>query len=101
MGDGVWGAVYPFVTAIYQSVVKTSRRLMSLLTTVIGDCELFSVITEQVSWTFSKWFHNIGLGNVEFLIFLLFLVILYRETDDKTLKNVYLVLKSAKCFIYF
>ncbi len=59
---------------------------MSLLATVIGDCELFSVITEQVSWTFSKWFHNIGLGNVEFLIFLLFLVILYRETDDKTLK---------------
>ncbi len=37
---------------------------MSLLATVIGDCELFSVITEQVSWTFSKWFHNIGLGNV-------------------------------------
>lgn len=72
---------------------------MSILATVIGDCELFSVITEQVSWTFSKWFHNIGLGNVEFLIFLLFLIILYRETDDKTLKNVYLVLKSAKCFI--
>lgn len=72
---------------------------MSLLATVIGDCELFSVITEQVSWTFSKWFHNIGLGNVGFFIFLLFLVILYRETDDKTLNNVYLMLKSAKCFI--
>ncbi|AVV05689.1 TPA_asm: hypothetical protein GHD47_13035 [Listeria monocytogenes] len=99
MGDGVWEAVYTFVTAIYQSVVKTSRRLMSLLATAIGDCELFSVITEQASWTFSKGVHNNGLGNVEFLIFLLFLVILHRKTGNKTLNNVYLVLKSAKCFI--
>ncbi|AFH78902.1 hypothetical protein MUO_01705 [Listeria monocytogenes 07PF0776] len=75
MGDGVWGAVYPFVTAIYQSVVKTSQEVEEF-TCYCGDCELFSVMTEQLSWTFSKWFHNIGLGNAEFLIFLLFLVTL-------------------------
>ncbi|OFF69055.1 hypothetical protein BJM33_06655 [Listeria monocytogenes] len=64
---------------MYQSIVKHSRRLMSLLATAIGDCELFIVITEQASWTFSKWVHNIGLGYAGFLIFLLFLVILYRK----------------------
>ncbi|EAF6702125.1 DUF998 domain-containing protein [Listeria monocytogenes] len=88
--------------AIYQSVVKTSRTLAILLASAIvlygvGDCiftGLFSIDTEQASWTFSTWVHNIGsgLGYAGFLIFPLFLVILYRKTGEKTLSNVYLVL---------
>ncbi|HAC3595138.1 TPA_asm: DUF998 domain-containing protein, partial [Listeria monocytogenes] len=88
--------------AIYQSVVKTSRTLAILLASAIGlygigDCiftGLFSIDTEQASWTFSTWVHNIGsgLGYAGFLIFPLFLVILYRKTGDKTRSNIYLVL---------
>ncbi|MBA5770575.1 DUF998 domain-containing protein, partial [Escherichia coli] len=50
--------------------------------------------TEQASWTFSTWVHNIGsgLGYAGFLIFPLFLVILYRKTGDTTRSNIYLVL---------
>ncbi|EPD6874549.1 DUF998 domain-containing protein [Listeria monocytogenes] len=88
--------------AIYQSVVKTSRTLAILLASAIGlygigHCiftGLFSIDTEQASWTFSTWVHNIGsgLGYAGFLIFPLFLVILYRKTGDKSRSNVYLVL---------
>ncbi|EDJ0214549.1 DUF998 domain-containing protein [Listeria monocytogenes] len=91
--------------AIYQSVVKTSRTLAILLASAIGlygigDCiftGLFSIDTEQASWTFSTWVHNIGsgLGYAGFLIFPLFLVILYRKAGDKTRSNIYLVLLSV------
>lgn len=98
----VWSALGAFVTAIYQSVVKISRRLVSLLATAIGIVFLksYSVLlrSRQVR-RFQSGFTILTWGNAGFLIFLLFLVILYRKTDDKTLNNVYLVLKSAKCFI--
>ncbi|MBC1980353.1 DUF998 domain-containing protein [Listeria welshimeri] len=88
--------------AIYQSAIKHSRTLPILLVSAIGlygigDCiftGLFSIDTEQSSWTFSTWVHNIGsgLGYAGFLIFPLFLVILYRKKAEKTLSNLYLVL---------
>ncbi|MBC1356281.1 DUF998 domain-containing protein [Listeria welshimeri] len=88
--------------AIYQSAIKQSRTLAILLVSAIGlygigDCiftGLFSIDTEQASWTFSTWVHNIGsgLGYAGFLIFPLFLVILYRKKAEKTLSNLYLVL---------
>lgn len=88
--------------AIYQSAIKQSRTLAILLVSAIGlygigDCiftGLFSIDTEQSSWTFSTWVHNIGsgLGYAGFLIFPLFLVILYRKKAEKTLSNLYLVL---------
>ncbi|MBC1365081.1 DUF998 domain-containing protein [Listeria welshimeri] len=88
--------------AIYQSAIKQSRTLAILLVSAIGlygigDCiftGLFSINTEQSSWTFSTWVHNIGsgLGYAGFLIFPLFLVILYRKKAEKTLSNLYLVL---------
>lgn len=88
--------------AIYQSAIKQSRILAILLVSAIGlygigDCiftGLFSIDTEQSSWTFSTWVHNIGsgLGYAGFLIFPLFLVILYRKKAEKTLSNLYLVL---------
>lgn len=88
--------------AIYQSAIKQSRTLAILLVSAIGlygigDCiftGLFSIDTEQASWTFSTWVHNIGsgLGYTGFLIFPLFLVILYRKKAEKTLSNLYLVL---------
>ncbi|MBC1684256.1 DUF998 domain-containing protein [Listeria welshimeri] len=88
--------------AIYQSAIKQSRTLAILLVSAIGlygigDCiftGLFSIDTEQSSWTFSTWVHNIGsgLGYTGFLIFPLFLVILYRKKAEKTLSNLYLVL---------
>ncbi|MBC1965130.1 DUF998 domain-containing protein [Listeria welshimeri] len=88
--------------AIYQSAIKQSRNLAILLVSAIGlygigDCiftGLFSIDTEQASWTFSTWVHNIGsgLGYAGFLIFPLFLVILYRKKAEKTLSNLYLVL---------
>lgn len=88
--------------AIYQSDIKQSRTLAILLVSAIGlygigDCiftGLFSIDTEQSSWTFSTWVHNIGsgLGYAGFLIFPLFLVILYRKKAEKTLSNLYLVL---------
>ncbi|MBC1712536.1 DUF998 domain-containing protein [Listeria welshimeri] len=88
--------------AIYQSAIKQSRTLAILLVSTIGlygigDCiftGLFSIDTEQSSWTFSTWVHNIGsgLGYAGFLIFPLFLVILYRKKAEKTLSNLYLVL---------
>ncbi|MBF2451390.1 DUF998 domain-containing protein [Listeria welshimeri] len=88
--------------AIYQSAIKQSRTLAILLVSAIGlygigDCiftGLFSIDTEQSSWTFSTWVHNIGsgLGYAGFLIFPLFLIILYRKKAEKTLSNLYLVL---------
>ncbi|PWR45468.1 DUF998 domain-containing protein, partial [Listeria monocytogenes] len=70
--------------AIFQSVVKSSRTLAILLASAFGlygfgDCiftGLFCIDTEQASWTFSSWVHNIGsgLGFAGFLIFPLFLV---------------------------
>ncbi|ECJ9746600.1 DUF998 domain-containing protein [Listeria monocytogenes] len=88
--------------AIYQSAIKQSRTLAILLVSAIGlygigGCiftGLFSIDTEQSSWTFSTWVHNIGsgLGYAGFLIFPLFLVILYRKKAEKTLSNLYLVL---------
>ncbi|MBC1368137.1 DUF998 domain-containing protein [Listeria welshimeri] len=88
--------------AIYQSAIKQSRTLAILLVSAIGlygigDCiftGLFSIDTEQSSWTFSTWVHNIGsgLGYAGFLIFPLFLVILYRKKAEKTLSNLYLAL---------
>ncbi|MBC2360127.1 DUF998 domain-containing protein [Listeria welshimeri] len=88
--------------AIYQSAIKQSQTLAILLVSAIGlygigDCiftGLFSIDTEQSSWTFSTWVHNIGsgLGYAGFLIFPLFLVILYRKKAEKTLSNLYLVL---------
>lgn len=88
--------------AIYQSAIKQSRTLAILLVSAIGlygigDCiftGLFSIDTEQSSWTFSTWVHNIGsgLGYAGFLIFPIFLVILYRKKAEKTLSNLYLVL---------
>ncbi|MBC1634115.1 DUF998 domain-containing protein [Listeria welshimeri] len=88
--------------AIYQSAIKQSRTLAILFVSAIGlygigDCiftGLFSIDTEQSSWTFSTWVHNIGsgLGYAGFLIFPLFLVILYRKKAEKTLSNLYLVL---------
>lgn len=88
--------------AIYQSAIKHSRTLAILLVSAIGlygigDCiftGLFSIDTEQSSWTFSTWVHNIGsgLGYAGFLIFPLFLVILYRKKAEKTLSNLYLAL---------
>ncbi|CAM2363336.1 DUF998 domain-containing protein [Listeria seeligeri] len=88
--------------AIYQSAFEQSRTLAILLVSAIGlygigDCiftGLFSIDTEQVTWTFSTWVHNIGsgLGYMGFLLFPLFLVLLYRKTGETVYSKLYLVL---------
>ncbi|AQY49786.1 hypothetical protein PWEIH_02247 [Listeria weihenstephanensis FSL R9-0317] len=88
--------------AIYQTFAKTSRTLAILLASAIGlygigDCiftGLFSIDTEQATWTFSTWVHNIGsgLGYTGFLLFPLFLILLYRKQGQPTQSKIYLVL---------
>ncbi|EUJ23670.1 DUF998 domain-containing protein [Listeria grandensis] len=88
--------------AIYQTFSKTSRTLAILLASAIGlygigDCiftGLFSIDTEQATWTFSTWVHNIGsgLGYAGFLLFPLFLVLLYRKQGLSSRSKMYLVL---------
>lgn len=88
--------------AIYQDVNKISRGIAIWLTLAIGfygvgDCiftGLFSIDTEQATWTFSTWLHNIGsgLGYIGFLLFPLFLVILYRKTGEVSYSKLYLAL---------
>lgn len=88
--------------AIYETFRATSRTLASLLALAIGlygvgDCiftGLFSIDTEQSTWTISTWIHNIGsgLGYAGFLIFPLFLIILYRKQGKARQSNIYLLL---------
>ncbi|MBC1605988.1 DUF998 domain-containing protein [Paenilisteria rocourtiae] len=88
--------------AIYQTCAKTSRTLAIWLTLAIGlygigDCiftGLFSIDTEQATWTFSTWVHNIGsgLGYMGFLLFPLFLILLYQKQGRGTHMKIYMVL---------
>ncbi|MBA3926745.1 DUF998 domain-containing protein [Listeria rustica] len=88
--------------AIYGTFAETSRTLAILLASAIGlygvgDCiftGLFSIDTEQATWTFSTWVHNIGsgLGYMGFLLFPLFLILLYQKQGRKTHRKTYLVL---------
>lgn len=88
--------------AIYETFRATSRTLASLLALAIGlygvgDCiftGLFSIDTEQSTWTTSTWIHNIGsgLGYTGFLIFPLFLIIIYRKQGKARQSNIYLLL---------
>lgn len=88
--------------AIYGTFAKTSRTLAILLASAIGlygigDCiftGLFSIDTEQATWTFSTWVHNIGsgLGYMGFLLFPLFLILLYRKQGRSRHTKTYVVL---------
>lgn len=88
--------------AIYQTFAQTSRTLAIFLASAIGlygigDCiftGLFSIDTEQATWTFSTWVHNIGsgLGYMGFLLFPLFLILLYRKQGRSTHTKTYVVL---------
>ncbi|MBC1800264.1 DUF998 domain-containing protein [Listeria booriae] len=88
--------------AIYETFRATSRVLAGWLAVAIGlygigDCiftGLFSIDTEQSTWTLSTWVHNIGsgLGYAGFLLFPLFLILLYRKQGKARQSNIYLVL---------
>ncbi|MBC1795979.1 DUF998 domain-containing protein [Listeria booriae] len=88
--------------AIYETFRATSRVLAGWLAMAIGlygigDCiftGLFSIDTEQSTWTLSTWVHNIGsgLGYAGFLLFPLFLILLYRKQGKARQSNIYLVL---------
>ncbi|MBC1558816.1 DUF998 domain-containing protein [Listeria booriae] len=88
--------------AIYETFRATSRVLAGWLAVAIGlygigDCiftGLFSIDTEQSTWTLSTWVHNIGsgLGYAGFLLFPLFLILLYRKQGKVRQSNIYLVL---------
>ncbi|MBC2035376.1 DUF998 domain-containing protein [Listeria booriae] len=88
--------------AIYETFQATSRVLAGWLAVAIGlygigDCiftGLFSIDTEQSTWTLSTWVHNIGsgLGYAGFLLFPLFLILLYRKQGKARQSNIYLVL---------
>ena len=68
--------------ALYQAFVTTSKPLALLVTAAIGlygvtDCiftGLFSVDTNETSWNFSTWIHNLGsgIGYGGFILFPLF-----------------------------
>ena len=106
----VWSVVSGlfFVCALpwlYQQFAETSHILSILLTSTvglygIGDCiftGLFSIDTEQASWTFSTWVHNIGsgLGYTGFLLFPFVLYLLYKKKQDTFNSKLYLSLFFA------
>ncbi|EOL44551.1 DUF998 domain-containing protein [Enterococcus caccae] len=96
------------IPAVYQAFNDTSKILSSLLTLAIGlygvgDCiftGLFSIDSEQVTWNFSTWIHNIGsgLGYAGFLLFPLFLYLLYQKQEQATYSRRYLRLLLISFF---
>lgn len=93
------------IPAIYQAFSETSTFWATVLAIAIGvygigDCiftGLFSINTEQETWNFSTWVHNIGsgIGYAGFLLFPLFLVLLYQKQGQVTSSHLYLVLLSV------
>lgn len=94
--------------AIYHASICTSRTLAILLTFAIGvygvgDCiftGLFSINTEQATWTLSTWIHNIGsgLGYAGFLLFPFFLFLLYRKQKQVMYSKLYFSLLGISLF---
>ncbi|MGX7243753.1 DUF998 domain-containing protein [Enterococcus quebecensis] len=90
------------IPAVYQRFYRTSSTLAILLVSAIGlygvgDCiftGLFSINTEQATWNFSTWVHNIGsgLGYIGFLLFPLFLFLLYKKESKNRYSRLYLIL---------
>lgn len=93
------------IPAVYQAFSETSTVWAAVLAIAIGaygigDCiftGLFSINTEQATWNFSTWVHNIGsgIGYAGFLLFPLFLVLLYQKQGQVTSSHLYLVLLSV------
>lgn len=93
------------ISAVYQAFSETSTVWAAVLAIAIGaygigDCiftGLFSINTEQATWNFSTWVHNIGsgIGYAGFLLFPLFLVLLYQKQGQVTSSHLYLVLLSV------
>lgn len=91
--------------AIYQTFAKVSRNLALGATLAIGfygvgDCiftGLFSIDSEQATWTLSTWVNNIGsgIGYAGLLIFPLLLVLYYANQGSmKTRRYAVLALVS-------
>lgn len=88
--------------AIYTTFASTSKVWATALTSAVGlygvaDCiftGLFSIDSEQSTWTFSTWVHNLGsgIGYAGFLLFPLFLVILYQLQGNSSKSQLYLLL---------
>lgn len=88
--------------AIYTTFAGTSKVWATALTSAVGlygiaDCiftGLFSIDSEQSTWTFSTWVHNIGsgVGYAGFLLFPLFLAILYQLQGNSSKSQLYLLL---------
>lgn len=93
------------IPAVYYAFSATSTLWAAVLAIAIGaygigDCiftGLFSINTEETTWNFSTWVHNIGsgVGYAGFLLFPLFLVLLYQKQGQVTSSHVYLVLLSV------
>lgn len=91
--------------ALYQAFVTTSKPLALLVTAAIGlygvtDCiftGLFSVDTNETSWNFSTWIHNLGsgIGYGGFILFPLFVFLLYRKMGDAQLTQSFFILLVA------
>ncbi|MBF8808628.1 MAG: DUF998 domain-containing protein [Enterococcus lacertideformus] len=88
--------------ALYQAFVDTSQFLALLLTVSIGvygvtDCiftGLFSVNTNQSTWNFSTWIHNVGsgIGYSGFILFPFIIFLLYRKQGNEQLTQQFLIM---------
>lgn len=105
----VSGVFFVFaIPAVYQAFSDTSPKIASLLALAIGaygigDCiftGLFSINTEQATWNFSTWIHNIGsgLGYVGFLFFPFILYVFYQKQEQREYSNRYLILSLVSFF---
>lgn len=58
---------------------------------------LFSVDTNETSWNFSTWIHNLGsgIGYGGFILFPLFVFLLYRKMGDAQLTQSFFILLVA------
>ncbi|MGX7417316.1 DUF998 domain-containing protein [Carnobacterium gallinarum] len=88
--------------ALYQTIKIVSLKLAIFVTLAvgfygIGDClftGLFSINTEEATWNFSTWVHNIGsaLGYTGFLLFPCFVFFLYRKQGRASYARLYFIL---------